>query len=72
MRLPAHLHPEAELQRAIAAYGPAITPWRDGASAGRIMDATEDMLERGWRDRKPLNLLRNLKMRRQLDYYKFW
>jgi CDP-glycerol glycerophosphotransferase (TagB/SpsB family) len=66
------LAPEAELQRAIAAYGPAVTPWRDGKSAGRIMDAVEEMLTSGWRDKKPLNLLRNLKMRRQLDYYRFW
>lgn len=66
------LQPDAELMRAIAAYGPAITPWRDGASAGRIMDAVEVMLASGWQDKKPLNLLRNLKMRRQLDYYRFW
>jgi CDP-glycerol glycerophosphotransferase (TagB/SpsB family) len=66
------LAPDAELQRAIAAYGPAITPWRDGRSAGRIMAAAEDMLAGGWQDKKPLNLLRNLKMRRQLDYYRFW
>ncbi|MBM4220871.1 MAG: hypothetical protein FJ170_02870 [Gammaproteobacteria bacterium] len=65
------LAPDAGLRRAIAAYGPAITPWRDGASAGRIMAAVEDMLAGGWQDRKPLNLLRNLKMRRQLDYYRF-
>lgn len=66
------LQPDAELRRAIAAYGPAVTPWRDGASAGRIMDAVEHLLASGWQDRKPLNLLRNLKMRRQLDYYRFW
>ena len=66
------LQPDAELQRAIIAYGPTITPWRDGASAGRIMDAVEDTLESGWQDKKPMNLLRNLKMRRQLNYFKFW
>lgn len=66
------LGPDAEVQHAIAAYGPAITPWRDGKSAGRIMDAVEDTLASGWRNKKPLNLLRNLKMRRQLDYFKFW
>jgi CDP-glycerol glycerophosphotransferase (TagB/SpsB family) len=65
------LAPDGELQRAIAAYGPAITPWRDGQSAGRIMAAVEEMLAAGWQDKKPLNLLRNLKMRRQLDYYRF-
>lgn len=66
------LAPDAGLQAAIAAYGPAVTPWRDGASAGRIMAAVEEMLASGWQDRKPLNLLRNLKMRRQLHYYRFW
>ncbi|MCL4791584.1 MAG: CDP-glycerol glycerophosphotransferase family protein, partial [Gammaproteobacteria bacterium] len=66
------LAPDAELQRAIAAYAPAVTPWRDGRSAGRIMDAVEDMLAGSWQDKKPLNLLRNLKMRRQLNYYRFW
>ena len=35
------------------------------------MDAVEEMLAGGWQDKKPLNLLRNLKMRRQLDYYRF-
>jgi len=66
------LAPDAGLRAAIAAYGPAITPWRDGRSAGRIMDAVEDMLAGSWQDKKPLNLLRNLKMRRQLNYYRFW
>jgi hypothetical protein len=55
------LAPDAELQRAIAAYGPAVTPWRDGRSAGRIMAAVEEMLAGGWQDKKPLNLLRNLR-----------
>lgn len=66
------LHPDAKLQQAIDAYGPAITPWRDGRSANRIMDAVEEMLANSWQDKKPMNLLRNLKMRRQLNYYRFW
>ena len=63
---------EAELRSAIMGYGPSVTPWRDGATAQRIMDATESMLNSGWQDRKPHNFFRNLKMRRQLNYYRFW
>jgi hypothetical protein len=66
------LHPDAALRSAIAAYGSAITPWRDGRSANRIMDAVEEILANSWQDKKPMNLLRNLKMRRQLNYYRFW
>jgi len=66
------LHPDAALRSAIAAYGSAITPWRDGRSANRIMDAVEEILANSWQDKKPMNLLRNLKMRQQLNYYRFW
>jgi CDP-glycerol glycerophosphotransferase (TagB/SpsB family) len=55
-----------ELMAAIAAYGPSVTPWLDGASAGRVLDAAEETLSSGWKDRKPRNLVRNWKMRRQL------
>jgi len=65
------LAPDSRLLEAIAAYGAAITPFLDGASAPRVLDAVEDMLNAGWRDRKPANIWRNLKMRRQLGYYGF-
>ena len=64
------LAPDQALTDALEAYGPAITPYLDGASAPRVLDAVEDMLKKGWRDKKPANLWRNLKMRRQLNYYR--
>jgi CDP-glycerol glycerophosphotransferase (TagB/SpsB family) len=66
------LAPNDRLLESIRAYGPSITPWLDGASAQRVLAATEAMLDSGWTDRKPANIWRNLKMRRQLNYYKFW
>ena len=62
------LEPSAEHLSVIADYGPSVTPWLDGASAGRILSAAEEMLTSGWIDRKPRNVLRNWKMRRQLGY----
>jgi len=64
------LQPSAELVSAIADYGPSITPWLDSASAGRVLNAVEETLTSGWQDRKPANVLRNWKMRRQLGYYR--
>jgi CDP-glycerol glycerophosphotransferase (TagB/SpsB family) len=66
------LQPNKDLRQAIDNYGPSVTPWLDGASAGRIMDAMELMLGDNWQNRKPHNLWRNLKMRRQLAFYWFW
>jgi len=63
------LAPDAALKAAIRAYGPRITPWLDGASAQRVLAAATEMLNSGWQNRKPKNILRNLKMRRQLGYY---
>ena len=66
------LLPDQELRQAIETYGPSVTPWLDGASAGRIMDAMEQMLDDNWQTKNPRNLWRNLKMRHQLAYYRFW
>lgn len=65
------LKPPPELTKAIAQYGPSITPYLDGASANRVLKATLDMLDSGWTDSKPKNYWRNLKMRRQLKYFGF-
>jgi CDP-glycerol glycerophosphotransferase (TagB/SpsB family) len=65
------LNPAPKLLTAISTYGASVTPWLDGASAPRIMDEAEQMLAEGWQNRKPLNIWRNLKMRRQLNYYGF-
>ncbi len=66
------LNPDASLQEAIKSYGPSVTPFLDGQSSSRILDAIEEMLVSDWQDRKPANLWRNWKIRRQLKYYKFW
>jgi CDP-glycerol glycerophosphotransferase (TagB/SpsB family) len=64
------LQPPPALLTAIRGYGPSVTPWLDGASSGRIMDATEEMMASGWSDTKPRNIQRNWKIRRQLGYYR--
>ena len=66
------LTPDAARQAALQEYGPSVTPWLDGRSAGRIMDAATGMLTEGWQDRKPANLVRNWRMRRQHNYFRFW
>jgi CDP-glycerol glycerophosphotransferase (TagB/SpsB family) len=50
------LTPNATLMKAIEAYGPAMTPFLDGQSSKRILDAVEEMIQTGWRDTKPMNL----------------
>jgi CDP-glycerol glycerophosphotransferase (TagB/SpsB family) len=66
------LEPDTSLQVAIDGYGTAITPYLDGQSAQRVYQATLQLLESGWQDRKPANVFRNWKMRKQLRYFKFW
>lgn len=63
------LLPDDKLRTAIRAYGPGITPFLDGASAQRVLQAATEMLDSDWRNQKPRNILRNLKMRQQLGYY---
>ncbi len=63
------LSPSDELKKAINDYGPAITPYLDGKSADRVLQAVVDMLRSDWQDRKPLNLFRNLKMRKKMGYW---
>lgn len=57
----------------ISDYAQDLHPYNDGLSAQRILDATNHMLENGRAHlkSKPLNLFRNLKMRRKLSYWKF-
>ena len=56
--------------KAIGAYGPSMTPFLDGASSERVLDAAEEMIQSGWKDTKPANLWRNFKMRQRLQYKK--
>ena len=62
----------AKLQQAIEEYGASVTPFLDGRSAARVYQATKNMLESGWQNKKPANYWRNWKMRCQLGYFKFF
>jgi len=64
------LVPSDSLLEAIAAYGPSMTPFLDGASSERVLDAVEEVIQSGWKDIKPANLWRNFKMRQRLQYKK--
>jgi len=64
------LAPEEELIANIAGYGTSVTPYLDGESSQRVLSAVFDMLENNWRDSKPKNIIRNFKIRKQLNYWK--
>lgn len=61
------------LMAAIGKYAQHIHPYRDGRSSFRVLEATDRFIEQGYQNltRKPLNLLRRLKIRRQLGYYRW-
>ncbi len=67
------LKPVDEFIQQIAQYVQAIHPYSDGRSAERIFEATQAMLINGKQNssRKPMNIFRNLKLRRKLNYWKF-
>ncbi|ABZ78748.1 CDP-glycerol:poly(glycerophosphate) glycerophosphotransferase [Shewanella halifaxensis HAW-EB4] len=65
-------HPP-ELMAEIEHYCDDIHPFRDGQSSERVLAATDKLIENGIDDLKPkpMNLLRHLKMRKKLGYWKF-
>lgn len=62
----------AELIEKVEHYGNFIHPYRDGRSSERVLDAIDNSLSLGGQGlkKKPLNLLRNLKERKKLEYWK--
>lgn len=67
------LSPAPELQQQIAAYAQQLHPYTDGHSAKRVLDATLEELAQFPRDDnipKPKNWIRNLKLRKRLNYWK--
>ena len=65
-------HPKA-LIKEIKAYSDHIHPYRDGRSSIRVLEATDRFVAKG-RDHlkpRPFNLIRQLKIRNQLGYYRF-
>lgn len=71
--LGAHLdkavEPDESLRAEIDTYIAEVHPWPDGKSSERVLDAVNIALESGVRP-KPLNLLRRLKIRRKLGYFR--
>ena len=65
------LNASPELLQSIKEYGPSVTPFLDGRSSLRVLNAVDHMLKSNWMDKKPMNLLRNIKIRKQLKYWKF-
>ncbi|MEC4727596.1 CDP-glycerol glycerophosphotransferase family protein [Shewanella sp. D64] len=61
-----------ELMSEIEQYCNQIHPFRDGHSSERVLVATDKLIENGIGDlkAKPMNLLRHLKMRKKLSYWK--
>jgi CDP-glycerol glycerophosphotransferase (TagB/SpsB family) len=61
------------LMQAIHQFVSAMHPYRDGKSSERVLDATDALIAEGigHLSRKPLNLLRKYRMRKQLKYYRF-
>ena len=60
-----------ELMREIRAYTMHHEPHRDCRCSARVLDAVDDYIARGHAGlkRKPLNLIRKWKLRRQMRYY---
>ncbi|MBO1256497.1 CDP-glycerol glycerophosphotransferase family protein [Alteromonas sp. 5E99-2] len=61
-----------ELMDEIREFNDFTHPYSDGGSSQRILDATEDMLAEPPKLKpRPFNLIRNIKMRRILGYWRF-
>lgn len=63
-----------ELMKNIENKSKMIHPYHDGKSSERILDAVENELKNisVKSSRKPLNLIRTMKARHKLNYWKFW
>lgn len=57
------------LMREIRAFADRMHPWRDGKSSERVLQAIDQALESPAGRPKPLNILRNLKARKELRYW---
>lgn len=67
------LEPTEDRLKQIRDYNEQFHPYQDGQSANRILTAIEDKVANGKKAPKalPVNLIRNLKMRKKLKYWKF-
>ncbi|MFA0082353.1 CDP-glycerol glycerophosphotransferase family protein [Vibrio breoganii] len=60
-----------EIESAINDYSKQVHPYQDGKSSARVVVATNELIENGLTNkrRKPLNLIRNFKLRKALKYW---
>ena len=61
-----------DLMQQIQQFNRELHPYTDGASSERVLDAIDEVLagKHPVKHKKPLNLRRNLKVRRKLNYWK--
>ncbi len=66
------LNADEEQITRINQYTARMHPYQDGLSSSRILAAVDDILQNGKQapKKKPLNLVRNFKMRKKLGYWK--
>jgi len=65
------LEPNDRLLEEINSYAMSLHPYKDGQSSARILDVVEHLIAHGksHNKAKPLNLFRNLKQRKSLNYW---
>ncbi|MFY8273580.1 CDP-glycerol glycerophosphotransferase family protein [Pseudoalteromonas sp. SSDWG2] len=63
----------ASLMQEIEAFCEQLHPYQDGCSSERVLAATNDLIDSDGKElkRKPLNLIRQFKMRKKLGYWRF-
>ncbi len=67
------LQPNASLLHKIKAHCDSIHPYKDGLSSERVLDAIDKLVASGTSHlkAKPLNLIRRIKIRKKLKYYRW-
>lgn len=62
-----------EILEKLATFNKRLHPYKDGRSSKRVIDASINFLhsDKSYLKRKPLNIVRKLKIRNQLHYYTF-
>ncbi|WP_105200305.1 MULTISPECIES: CDP-glycerol glycerophosphotransferase family protein [unclassified Pseudoalteromonas] len=67
------LNQPPELMANIEAFCQQLHPYQDGQSSVRVLAATNDLIDSDGKElkRKPLNLLRQFKMRKKLSYWRW-
>ncbi|MCF8035699.1 MAG: CDP-glycerol glycerophosphotransferase family protein [Desulfobacteraceae bacterium] len=67
------LNPQPTLMAAMQAFIRRFHPYRDGRSSERVLDAADQLMDKGTAHlkSKPINVIRKAKLRRKLGYYRW-